>query len=101
MAKASTLDQREFVKMLYVGTSGTGKTGSLASLVAAGYKLRVLDLDNGVGTLINYVKKYSPELLDNIDVIACRDKLKADPARAITLTAVPGNPNSAQSACSS
>ena len=31
-----------FVKLMYIGDSGTGKTGSLASLAAAGYKLRLV-----------------------------------------------------------
>ena len=38
-------------KILLIGKSGTGKTGSLASLVASGYKLRILDTDNGVKVL--------------------------------------------------
>lgn len=37
--------------MLLIGKSGTGKTGALASLVAAGYKLRIIDTDNGSKTL--------------------------------------------------
>lgn len=38
-------------KILLIGKSGAGKTGSLAPLVAAGYKLRILDTDNGVRVL--------------------------------------------------
>lgn len=38
-------------KILLIGKSGAGKTGSLASLVAAGYKLRIIDTDKGVKTL--------------------------------------------------
>lgn len=34
------------IKMMYLGHSGAGKTGSLASLAAAGYRVRILDLDN-------------------------------------------------------
>lgn len=40
-------------KIVLVGKSGAGKTGSLASLVAAGYNLRILDTDNGVKVLHN------------------------------------------------
>lgn len=36
------------VKLLNIGESGTGKTGALASLAKAGYKLWVLDYDNGL-----------------------------------------------------
>ena len=35
------------LKILYLGHTGAGKTGSLCSLAAAGYNVRVLDLDNG------------------------------------------------------
>lgn len=41
------------IKLLYLGDSGAGKTGSLASLAAAGYNLRILDLDNGLDVLKN------------------------------------------------
>jgi hypothetical protein len=38
-------------KILLIGKSGAGKTGALASLVAAGYNLRILDTDKGIRTL--------------------------------------------------
>jgi len=38
-------------KMLLIGKSGAGKTGSLASLVAAGYRLRIVDTDKGIRPL--------------------------------------------------
>ena len=78
MAKGSTHQSNEIVKCLYVGGSGSGKTGSLISLVKAGYKLKVLDMDSGLDILINYVKKECPDKLDNIDFITLRDKMKAD-----------------------
>ncbi len=37
-------------KGLHIGLSGTGKTGSLASLVKAGYHVWVLDADAGLGS---------------------------------------------------
>lgn len=86
MAKATDLASNEFVKMLYLGSSGTGKTGSLASLVAAGYQLRVLDFDNGVRPLLNYAGRIDPKLLDQIDVIQLRDKLKADPIKGAAVS---------------
>ncbi|SRR6266404_736050 len=66
-------------KALVLGDSGTGKTGSLASLVKAGYKLRVLDLDNKLqtGILPQVLKRDCPELLGSIDYEASRDKFKA------------------------
>lgn len=38
-------------KLLLIGKSGAGKTGSLASLVASGYNLRIIDTDKGVRPL--------------------------------------------------
>ena len=38
-------------KILLIGKSGAGKTGALASLVAAGYNLRIIDTDKGVRPL--------------------------------------------------
>ena len=39
--------ETENAKILYIGDSGHGKTGSKAALVAMGYKLRMVDTDNG------------------------------------------------------
>lgn len=63
-----------FVKFMYVGDSSTGKTGSLVSLVKAGYKLKVLDMDAGISILAAYVKKECPELISNVDFYQFRDK---------------------------
>src|SRR5271154_7035431 len=38
-------------KILLVGKPGAGKTGSLAALVAAGYRLRIIDTDKGIRRL--------------------------------------------------
>lgn len=39
------------IKMLYIGESGCGKSGSIAALLDAGYKVRMHDLDNGAEIL--------------------------------------------------
>lgn len=66
-------------KAILLGDSGTGKTGALASLVKAGYKLRVLDLDNKLqtGILPQVLLRDSPDKMGNIDYEAVRDKFKA------------------------
>ena len=51
------------VKAIIVADSGVGKTASLASLANAGYHLRILDFDNGLAILRNYVE---PDAMDNI-----------------------------------
>ena len=64
-----------FTKLLLLGHSGSGKTGSLVSLVTAGYKLRILDFDNGIDIIKNFLMKpespYNSELrTKNIDIDA-------------------------------
>lgn len=76
MAKASDHHSSKIAKLLYVGDSGTGKSGSLVSLVEAGYKLRVLDLDNGIDPLITYTKHQCPQFIDNIEYETRRDKYR-------------------------
>lgn len=43
------------IKCVYLGHTGAGKTGSLISLAAMGYKLRILDTDRGVEILRDYI----------------------------------------------
>lgn len=78
MAKLSAADpNQDFVRILYVGNSGAGKTGSLVSLVKAGYRVRMIDLDNGFGILKQYVLHECPDKIDNVEVVSYRDKYKA------------------------
>lgn len=67
-------DKPAIFKGLIVGESGVGKTGMLASLVDAGYKLRVLDFDAGLDPLAGYVKK--KELLANVAYETLRDEFE-------------------------
>lgn len=69
----------KFAKLLYLGDSGTGKTGSLVSLVKAGYKLRILDMDNGLDVLRAYVTAECSDKLSNVDYETQRDQYKATP----------------------
>lgn len=78
----------QLTKLLLIGESGTGKTGALTSLVKAKFKLRILDFDNGLDVLRQYVKKECPELAGNVEYITLRDPKKAGPA-GIT---IPGGP---------
>lgn len=54
MPNIDELSDSNLIKMIYIGDSGSGKTGSLMSLAAAGYNLRVLDVDKGVQILKDY-----------------------------------------------
>ncbi len=69
-----------FVKLLLIGDAKSGKTGSLVSLVKAGYKLRILDLDNLLDILKYKVLEECPQALDAVEFRSIRDKLKAGPA---------------------
>jgi hypothetical protein len=42
-------------KIIYIGHYGSGKTGSLASLAAAGYNVRILDIDKKTQILRDYM----------------------------------------------
>lgn len=66
-------------KLLLIGDSGTGKTGALASLVEAGYRVRVLDMDNKIenGILPQILKTRCPDKLKNVDFEPLRDRYKS------------------------
>lgn len=87
--KASQRPANKFVKLLYIGDSSTGKTGSLVSLVKAGYSLRVLDMDNGIDTLLAYTRRECPDKIDAIDVLSFRDKMKVDRMNGMILDGQP------------
>ena len=70
----------EFTKLLIEGDSGSGKTGALASLVGAGYKLRILDMDNGLDSLKSFVMKDCPDKIDNVEFRTLRDEYSSSPA---------------------
>lgn len=67
-------------KVLFIGDSGTGKTGALTSLVKAGYKLRILDFDNGLDSLVGFIRAQCPENLGNVEYETLRDPYKSTPA---------------------
>src|SRR5882757_3538177 len=83
MPSLSQHQSNEYTKLLIEGDSGSGKTGALASLVKAGYKLRILDYDNGLESLKQFVLRDSPEMVDNVEFRTLRDKRKATPVGSI------------------
>lgn len=91
MANIEDIKSTDPIKLLYIGDSGSGKTGSLASLCGP-YSVRVIDLDNGLPALRN-------ELLDPTSPYKNYKKgsLKAVTIteKASSLNAVPGGPKSA------
>lgn len=74
-----TLDQHQsnkFVKLLSMGDPSSGKTGAMTSLVKAGYKLLILDYDNGLDALKQYVKRDAPDKISNVHFMTLQDKKK-------------------------
>jgi len=69
--------------MIVLGDPGTGKTGALTSLVKAGYWLGILDYDNGLEVLKQFLKHEYPEGLENVEYRTLRDKRKATSAGSI------------------
>src|SRR5262249_43429552 len=83
MGTLDTHQSGDFTKLLFIGDSKSGKTGALASLVLAGYKLRILDYDNGLDILAQIIARDKPELLKNVDFRTLRDKLRATPTGSV------------------
>lgn len=77
-----TLDQvaqSRYTKLLYIGDSSTGKTGSLVSLLQAGYTIKLLDMDDGTTPLIKYGRAAGVDL-SQVEVETFRDKVTIGPA---------------------
>ena len=55
MPTFENFQESQVTKAIILGHTGAGKTGALASLAAAGYNVRILDLDKGVEILKDYV----------------------------------------------
>jgi len=82
MTALSAHQSSKFTKLLLIGDSKSGKTGSLASLVKK-YKLRILDYDNGLDALAQVIKRENPALLDRVEFRTLRDRLKATPVGTV------------------
>lgn len=81
-----SLDQHsatDVIKMILIGDSGTGKTGSLVSLVKAGYKLRIMDFDGLLRILVEQIKLQCPDKIKNVSFLPFKDKLRASDSGAM------------------
>lgn len=77
MANGALLSDREPARVMLVGYPGTAKTGAIAALANAGFKIRMLDFDGNYVSLLKFTK---PEFRSNIDIVTLEDSLKALPA---------------------
>lgn len=90
MAKASSFSSdAKPVRALYIGDSGAGKTGSLISLLQAGYSIRMLDLDNNSDSLVQLCRHHDKSLLDRLDIISVRDKFRASQMTGLEVNGQP------------
>src|SRR5882672_2982586 len=74
-----TLDHHQsdkYTKLIYIGDSSTGKTGSLVSLLGAGYKFKILDLDNGLETMKIYAREQQLDL-SGVEYETYRDEYRS------------------------
>lgn len=68
-----------YTKLLFLGDAKSGKTTALWSLVRAGYKLRILDLDNLLDALKERILAECPKQINNVEFRTMRDKYKSTP----------------------
>lgn len=76
MPSLANHQSNEFTKMIIIGDSKAGKTGLLTSLVKEGYKLRILDYDNGLDVLKSFVLKDCPDKIGNVEYRTIRDQVE-------------------------
>lgn len=81
MANAALLKKSNPVRMLVVGNPKAGKTGSLVSLLNAGFKIRFLDFDGNIEPLLNFA---NPAMLGNLDVLSFEDDVDLSPNGQMT-----------------
>ena len=62
----------DVTKLLLVGDSGSGKTATLATLANAGYNLRILDFDDGLAILPEFLNK---DAVDKVSFVTLKDPI--------------------------
>lgn len=80
-------------KILYLGHSGTGKTGSIGALLHIGYNVRFIDADNGTqiltgsnGLLLGPKSVYKPESIKRLSVIKVTEKMRVAGGKIVPAT---------------
>ncbi len=75
MPQGTKHQSKRTTKLLNVGVPGSGKTGATACLVKAGYRMIVVDFDNGVDIIINLLKD-DREALERLYYETFTDKMQ-------------------------
>ena len=73
----------KYIKLLLLGDAKSGKTGSLVSLVKAGYKLRIIDMDNLLDSLRYQILEQCPDKIENVEFRTLRDRRKMTPLGSV------------------
>ncbi len=73
MVSAKAFQGCRTARIMMVGYPKSGKTGSLACLVNAGFKLRILDFDGNLDVLFQFCDE---DKLENIDYVPLEDKMR-------------------------
>lgn len=73
LANAAHLLRNPAQRIMVVGFPGTAKTGSLASLLNAGFKIRMLDFDGNPDPLLQFADK---DKLKNLDIAYFSDAMR-------------------------
>ena len=87
MTKLSQHQSNEFTKMMIIGDPGSGKTGSLASLVANDYWLGIIDMDNGLESLKQQIYHRCPDKINNVEFRTLRDEARVTPTGRVIVGA--------------
>ncbi len=91
MPSLSNHQSAQTTKLLFIGDTGSGKTGALASLAKAGYNIRVIDLDNGLDVLNNLLthptSPYGREALERVKFSTITDPYKNLAGRLVPVRA--------------
>lgn len=72
-----------YTKILYIGDSSSGKTGSLAALLKDGYSMRILDMDNGLTALKQFGRVDGADL-SRVEYETYRDQYRITNAGPMT-----------------
>lgn len=81
MASPADLLNNEPFRGLIVGYPGAGKTGALASLIDAGFKLRVIDFEGNFKPMLEYAMRDKLLAPGAVDIVTLRDQMMVDPAK--------------------
>lgn len=86
MANAADLIGKEPVHALIVGYPGGGKTGAVAALLNAGFKVRMIDFEKNYTPLLQFTDR---DKLQNLDIVTFQDKLADNQGKFIEAEGLP------------